>query len=205
MLRLKAAVPLQVRLVGLYGFTIVGAIIGEIEIERVGIWSGFQPLRILYLVAFATPHLVILSFIKMSTRMLLAIGIYCLSVIGILSAGVAHSESSTASLVYLYLWFACVPISIVSYFLWSIFTKQEKDDLGKVIDTFYTKTSIPVLTIIALCISTLPIIYEVFLVGLVYTRWKISPERRDKVRLLLYAAALWIIPRIIPGFLFWYT
>ncbi|WP_419918915.1 hypothetical protein [Candidatus Poriferisocius sp.] len=202
LMSLKKPVSLLNRLWVLYAFTVVGIVAGEFEMHRAGVWGGFIPQRMIFLVIMASPAMVISSLIQMSRRLLIIFGLYHLLAVLILSIGIAHSESSTASLGYLYLIFGCIPISTICYLVWLKFTKQEKEKLNKSIRKFYTQTSLPLLFIISILLSLILIAQEIFLGCLMYFRWGISPNRSDKVRLLLLVAALWIVSRVAGIVLF---
>ncbi len=194
----SAEVSLPTRLWTLYSFTIVGAVLGEFEIERVGLWDGMDSFRVVIAVgAFATPQLLILSRIKMNMGTLLTAGIYCLLSIFGCSALYARTDSAIPALAYLYLYFPGILISLVCYLLWAKYSKNVQDNLGKVISDFYTKNSLLRLSIPSLFFSLIWFFNIIFLVGLVGIRWNISPKKLDRFCLISFAIVFLVVPNAV--------
>lgn len=102
------------KVVGLYCGALLGAILGEIEVQRVGNWGDFNPLRAGWAVALgATPEILILARAPMRIRHLALIS--TVVAVSMLSLGVfsAHSDSSITWTGHVFLlWLYGVPVAL---------------------------------------------------------------------------------------------
>ncbi len=205
---LNKTAPTVVRLCVLYGFTLAGTFVGELVIEWIGIWGKKDFLGIVTIVGMiATPQVVILSSIRTSVRMLIALGMYCFSSMVIWSTLYGYTYSSTAALVYLGLYLFGIPIALVIDILLRRYNKQVKENTshkhgrvtydGRTTYNFYTETNLPFLALISLSFAVFIPFNFMFLTGLVVARWKTLPSQTGKFLLMLFAIILLIVPYTI--------
>ncbi|WP_419919182.1 hypothetical protein [Candidatus Poriferisocius sp.] len=199
---LKKTVPLPVRLCTLFAFTFAGAIAADPVIEWIGIWPqrSFETI-IVYVGYFATPQVIILSSIKAKLPLLTALGAYCSLSMFVASVWYGYTDDGTASFAFLALYIFGIPIAILINILLESYGKQTNTKVNssqsKETYNFYTKISLPLLSLISISFSFLWPLNFIFLTGMIIGRWKATPTQLGKLRLLILAAILLTIPLTI--------
>lgn len=120
MILFSPVIPNSRKIVYSYFSATTGTLLGEIEIYRAGIWGtsllGILTKLPIILGVYGTPAILLISFAPMNRRQL---AVSCIVIAGAfftVATLFAHSESSTAALIYLALWIYGMPLAGIGHF-----------------------------------------------------------------------------------------